>query len=136
MDVTYTARAGGLRVSGHSAGNNYTVSADVQAFFPQEKQVGKFAQALDGTSHGTLDRTETHWKIKTADLDASDWDNWQEFVASATPADSVTVYPGANLPGSLPSSTITGLVARNSARLTPRGVNGLFTASFTLIEVH
>lgn len=121
-------------MSGHSAGNNYTVSAAVQGFFPQEKQIGKWVQTLDGEGHGVLDRIETHWQIQTTELEASEWDNWQELFASATPADSVTVN-AEDLPGGLPNGNISGTILAGSGRLSAVDKYGRFTASFALREV-
>ena len=135
MDITYTARPGGVRVTAHAAGGVYSIhSVEVADCTPRESVQERSVITLDGTGHSVVDRVDTIWQITTDVIDPSDWDDWRELSASAGAGDAVIIHPG-SLYGlyDMQSPAIVGYID-GGVQLSRVGQLGHFRAAFSLRE--
>ena len=80
--ITYTAVDRGQLKSGHSAGTQYQIECDLQAFPRSSEATGQFDQTLDGTPEAYVDAYLTEWAITSDLIFPSAIDDWREFLSS------------------------------------------------------
>lgn len=80
--ITYTART--RLISGHTAGNSYSIETEAWNLDPSPAQELYQHKALDGTPETNFVREEEHWSVVTDILTETQKDNWLEFLSSAS----------------------------------------------------
>lgn len=80
--ITYVAVDRGFLVGGHTAGVEYQIECDLQAFPPDLEFKGQKDETLDGTPESYMDALQLSWNVKTDLVLAADVAKWREFFTS------------------------------------------------------
>lgn len=122
MYVTYTARR--RLISGHTAGNEYSLVFNAQSYDPEFVPKVEQTIALDGSTQTDFRRLDEVYDLDTDLFADSLLDDWIEFLASVAGGESFEFDPSSNNPAS-PVAPLT-VIMEGSRAIKPKRVSNTY----------